>query len=94
VFGIVIIAFYVSIYEYIVDSYHEHAAVALASITMLRYFIAGGMVIAARPMYEGIGVQWTMTILGCVATILTPAPFIFWKFGHKLRERSQYAWSS
>ena len=94
VFGIVIIAFYVSIYEYIVDSYHEHAAVALASITMLRYFIAGGMVIAARPMYEGIGVQWTMTILGCVATILTPAPFIFWKFGHKLREKSQYAWIS
>jgi MFS transporter, DHA1 family, multidrug resistance protein len=91
VFGVVIIAMYVSTYEYIIDSYQEHAAIALASITMVRYLIAGGMVIAARPMYEGIGVHWTMTILGCVATILTPAPLIFWKFGHKLREMSRYA---
>ena len=91
VIGIVLIAIYVSIYEYIIDSYREHAAVALASITMARYLITGGMVIAVRPMYVGIGVQWTMTILGCVATILTPAPLIFWKFGHKLREKSPYA---
>jgi hypothetical protein len=93
IFGIVLIAIYVSTYEYIIDSYREHAAVALASITMARYLIAGGMVIIVRPMYEGIGVQWTMTILGCVATILTPAPLTFWKFGHKLREKSPYATS-
>jgi len=91
VFGIVLIAIYVSIYEFIIDSYGEHAAVALASITMARYLTAGGMVIAVRPMYEGIGVQWSMTILGCFAIILTPAPLIFWKFGHKLREKSPYA---
>jgi len=92
-FGVVLIAIYVSTYEYIIDSYREHAAVALASITMARYLIAGGMVIVVRPMYEGIGVQWTMTILGCFATILAPAPLTFWKFGHRLREKSPYAMS-
>ncbi|KAB5542738.1 hypothetical protein GE09DRAFT_1245211 [Coniochaeta sp. 2T2.1] len=61
-------------YEYIVDSYGGHSAIGLASITMTRYLIAGGMVMVARPMYEGIGVQWTMTLLGCVAAILTPNP--------------------
>ncbi|KAH7255176.1 major facilitator superfamily domain-containing protein, partial [Fusarium redolens] len=54
-FGIVLTSIYVSSYEYITDSYGEHSAIALGSITMSRYLIAGGMVMAARPMYEGIG---------------------------------------
>lgn len=91
VIGIVFTSMYVSCYEYIIDGYHEHSAVALASITMVRYLVAGGMVMAARPMYEGIGVHWTMTWLGCVAALLAPAPLIFYKYGAKLRERSPYA---
>jgi DHA1 family multidrug resistance protein-like MFS transporter len=90
-FGIATTAIYVSSYEYIVDSYAEHGAVALASITMVRYLIAGGMVIAARPMYEGIGVHWVMTILGCIAAVLTPAPLIFRYYGKQLREKSPFA---
>ncbi|OCL12641.1 MFS general substrate transporter [Glonium stellatum] len=91
VFGVVLIAMYVSSYEYIIDSYGDHAAIALASITMARYLIAGGMVMAARPMYEGIGVHWTMTLLGCMAAILAPAPLLFWKYGSRLRRNSPYA---
>lgn len=90
-FGIVLTAFYVSSYEYIIDSYRDHAALALASITSVRYLIAGGMVMASRPMYEGIGVHWTMTLLGCIAVVLTPAPLLFYLYGTKLRERSPYA---
>ncbi|KAF5694936.1 major facilitator family transporter [Fusarium denticulatum] len=49
-FGIVLTSIYVSSYEYITDSYGEHSAIALGSITMSRYLIAGGMAMAARPM--------------------------------------------
>ncbi|KAH8646084.1 major facilitator superfamily domain-containing protein [Xylariales sp. PMI_506] len=89
-FGMVLIAIYVSSYEYIIDSYGEHSAIALASITMARYLVAGGMVMAARPLYEGIGVHWTMTLLGCISVLLAPAPLIFWKYGPKLRAKSPY----
>jgi MFS transporter, DHA1 family, multidrug resistance protein len=84
-------AIYVSSYEYIIDCYPEHAAVALASITMARYLVSGGMTLATRPMYDGIGVHWTMTLLACIAAILSPAPLIFWKYGDKLRAASRYA---
>ncbi|RYP18238.1 hypothetical protein DL767_009879 [Monosporascus sp. MG133] len=57
VFGEVTIAIYVSSYEYIIDSYGEHAASGLASITMVRHLIAGAMAMAARPTYEGIDVH-------------------------------------
>jgi hypothetical protein len=85
------IAIYVSSYEYIIDSYGDHSAMALSSITFLRYMIAGGMVMASRPMYSGIGVRWTMTLLGCIAVVLAPAPLVFWRLGPKLRKRSPYA---
>ncbi|KAK3900105.1 major facilitator superfamily domain-containing protein [Staphylotrichum tortipilum] len=90
-FGAVTIAIYVSSYEYITDSYGEHSAMALSSITFMRYMIAGAMVMASRPMYSGLGVHWTMTLLGCIAVILAPAPLVFWKLGPKLRKRSPYA---
>lgn len=90
-FGMVLIALYVACYEYIVDSYRDHSAIALASITMARYLIAGSMTIATRPMYEGIGVHWTMTWLGCIAIILAPAPLLLWKFGPTVRKKSPYA---
>ncbi|KAF2622892.1 MFS general substrate transporter [Macroventuria anomochaeta] len=89
-FGIVLNAMYVSSYEYIIDSYRENASIALASVTMMRYLIAGGMVMAARPMYESIGVHWTMTLLGCAAVVLTPAPYVLYRFGKKLREKSPF----
>lgn len=90
-FGVVLISIYISSYEYIIDSYGEHAASALASITMVRYLVAGGMVMASRPMYEGIGVHWTMTILGCLSVLLVPMPLLFKSYGTRLRERSRYA---
>ncbi|KAF3159386.1 hypothetical protein TWF788_003795 [Orbilia oligospora] len=90
-FGIVLIAMYVSSYEYIIDSYGDHAAIALASITMVRYLIAGGMTLAARPMYEGIGVKWTLFLLGCLAVLLTPGPVLLYIYGHRMRKKSKWA---
>jgi hypothetical protein len=58
---------------------------------MARYLIAGGMGIAARPTFEGIGVHWTLTLLGCIPVLLVPRPLIFWKYGAKLRGKSKYA---
>jgi hypothetical protein len=57
----------------------------------MRYLIAGGMTVAARPMYEGIGVHWTLTFLGCVATLLAPAPFVCYRYGKKFRKKSHFA---
>lgn len=42
-------------------------------------------------MFNALKVNWTGTLLGCVALVLVPIPVIFYKFGHKLRERSNFA---
>jgi DHA1 family multidrug resistance protein-like MFS transporter len=38
-----------------------------------------------------LGTQWACTLLGCIGLVLLPSPFLFYKFGPRLRQRSQYA---
>ena len=90
VYGIVITAVYVSSYEYISDSYGDHSAIALASITSARYIAAGGMVLASTPMYQNLGVHWTLTLLGSLAALLAPAPLLLWIYGARLRAASPH----
>lgn len=42
-------------------------------------------------MFEGMGIEWASTLLGCVALILVPIPLLFIKYGAKLREKSEFA---
>jgi MFS transporter, DHA1 family, multidrug resistance protein len=42
-------------------------------------------------MFNALGVQWAGTLLGCVAVLLVPIPFIFYRYGAKIRERSKFA---
>jgi DHA1 family multidrug resistance protein-like MFS transporter len=49
------------------------------------------MVMAARPIYEALGVHWTMTLLGCIAVRLVSLPLLLKRYGLKLGERSGYA---
>ena len=61
---------------------------------MARYFVGGGMIVATRPMYQGIGVHWTLTLLALLAVLLVPAPRVLVRYGHLLRKRSKFADSS
>ena len=89
-FGYSITAIFVSSYIYIINSYGVTSSSALGSITMARYLISAGMVVAARPMYMGIGVHWSLTFLGCLAILCLPFPFLLFRYGHILREKSQF----
>lgn len=42
-------------------------------------------------MYEGIGVHWTATWLGCLAVLQAPLPLVFYYYGHKIRAQSSFA---
>lgn len=42
-------------------------------------------------MFNGLGVQWAATLLGCVAALLVPIPIVFYIYGARLRARSAFA---
>ena len=90
-FGYGILCVFISSYQYIIDSYESFAASALASVTLIRYVAAGGMVEVAVPMYRRLGVHWTLTVLGTISALLVPVPYLFFVYGEKIRGRSRYA---
>ncbi|QIW96975.1 hypothetical protein AMS68_002493 [Peltaster fructicola] len=92
-FGFGILCVFITTYQYIIDSYETYAASALASVTMIRYMSAGGMTIVGIPFYENLGVHYTLTILACLSALMVPVPYVFYKYGAKIRSKSKFATS-
>lgn len=89
--GFAIMGIFISTYQYLIDSFEAHAASALVGATFVRYIVAGGMVEVSIPMYRNLGVHWTLTVLGGISLVMMPVPFIFYKFGGKIRKYSRHA---
>lgn len=41
--------------------------------------------------FNALGVNWTGTLLGCVAAILMPIPLLFYLYGPQIRAKSKFA---
>lgn len=41
--------------------------------------------------FNGLGVNWTGTLVGAVAAAMAPIPVLFYLYGHKIRARSKFA---
>jgi DHA1 family multidrug resistance protein-like MFS transporter len=67
------------------------AASAIAGNTFLRSLAGAGFPLFATYMFDGLGLQWTLTLLGCVAALLVPIPVIFYVYGARIRTRSKFA---
>lgn len=82
---------YVTVYQYLLDTYGIYAGSALALITCWRYAASGVINLVSRPLYDGIGVHWVMTMLGCLALLQMPLPFLFYRYGERIRKKSSFA---
>jgi len=45
----------------------------------------------ATQMFHNLGVQWAGSLLGFLALAFMPIPFLFYKYGPKLRGMSRFA---
>lgn len=77
--------------NYLVDAYLFFAASAIAGNTFMRSLCGAGFPLFATYMFNGMGIQWASTLLGCVAAVLVPIPVIFYLYGHKIRAKSKIA---
>lgn len=89
--GFGLMSIFLQALNYLVDAYLMFAASAIAGNTFLRSLAGAGFPLFARQMFDGMGIQWAATMLGCVAAVLAPIPFILYIYGAKIRQRSAYA---
>lgn len=77
--------------NYLVDAYLMFAASAIAGNTFMRSLCGGGFPLFATYMFNGMGIEWASTLLGCVAGCLVPIPVVFYLYGHRIRAKSKLA---
>lgn len=79
---------FIYVTSYIVASYNIYAASALAGNSVVRYIFGGLLPLAGSKMYHSMGVDYAGTMLALVEVILIPIPFIFYRYGFRIRQRS------
>lgn len=89
--GFGIFSIFLSLLNYIVDAYLMFAASAIAANTFMRSIFGGIFPLFATQMFEGMGIQWAATLIGCVAVVLAPMPVFFYVYGKKIRAKSKFA---
>lgn len=75
---------------YLVDIYGPMSASAVAANAFVRSACAAGLPLAAPRMYRTLGTQWATSLLAFLCLAMIPAPFVFYRFGARVRARSKY----
>ena len=89
--GFGIFSIFLSLLNYIIDAYLMFAASAIAANTFMRSAFGAAFPLFAEYMFDGMGIQWAATLLGCVALLLCPLPVLFLYYGKKIRAKSKFA---
>lgn len=42
-------------------------------------------------MYQTLGFQWASSLLAFLTVVMMPFPYIFFRYGKKIRSKSRYA---
>ncbi|KAK0456676.1 MFS general substrate transporter [Armillaria borealis] len=80
-----------SIMGIFVNTYLALAASALAVNTICRSLFGAAFPQFANQMYDAMTPRWASSLVGFVALAMVPIPFVFLKYGAKLRAKSKYA---
>ncbi|KAG5969616.1 hypothetical protein E4U58_001279 [Claviceps cyperi] len=75
--------------NYLAGAYGIYAASALAGNAVIRSIFGGTLPLAGPKMYSALSPQWAGTVLGLLEVALIPIPFVFWRYGGRIRARSK-----
>jgi len=75
--------------NYLAGAYGIYAASALAGNAVIRSIFGGTLPLAGPKMYALLTPQWAGTLLGLLEVAIIPIPFVFWRYGARIRARSR-----
>lgn len=89
-FGFGFVTLFLGSNAYLNDCYGHFSASALAANAVMRSLFTADFPLYARQMYVKTGTPWASSMLGFVALVMAPVPWLFYRFGPKIRARSKY----
>ncbi|KAI0049050.1 MFS general substrate transporter [Auriscalpium vulgare] len=89
--GMSVVLVFMSFLSYLVDTYLMYAASAFAANTIVRSAVGAAFPLFTVQMFENLGTNWAATLIAGIALLLAPIPFLFFKYGARIRSKSQFA---
>jgi DHA1 family multidrug resistance protein-like MFS transporter len=86
-----IVLIFTSYLNYLTDTYLMFTASAMAANTVTRSAMGAAVPLYTQYMFNALGVGGGGSLIGGVAVLLMPIPFIFYKYGESIRKRSKFA---
>lgn len=90
-FGFGMVLVFLSVFNYLIDSYTIYAASVLAANSALRSLFGMAFPLFTTYMYQNLGIHWASSIPAFLSLACVPFPFIFYKYGAHIRQRCTYA---
>ncbi|TVY64274.1 Efflux pump FUBT [Lachnellula suecica] len=90
-FGFGMVLVFLSIMNYLIDSYVIYAASVLAANSVLRSLFGAAFPLFTTQMYSNLGIHWASSIPAFLALMCVPFPFLFYKYGETIRLKCKYA---
>jgi MFS transporter, DHA1 family, multidrug resistance protein len=86
-----ILLIFVAYLNYLTDTYLMYTASAMAANTICRSACGAAAPLFTNQMFSALGVGGGGSLIGGVAVLLAPIPFVFYKYGESIRVKSRFA---
>ncbi|TVY24708.1 Efflux pump [Lachnellula hyalina] len=91
IFGMGTLLVFSGIFTFLVDAYPLYAASSLAANSFARSSFGAAFPLFGVQMYHKLGDQWATSLLGFLTLAMMPFPYIFFRYGKKIRGKSRFA---
>jgi hypothetical protein len=86
---------FVSLMQYLVDTYHGTTVASASSANSLARYVFGAVFpLFTTQMYSRLGIGWASSLLAFISLALLPVPWVIFKFGKQIRAKSKYETAS
>ncbi|WFD06266.1 hypothetical protein MVES1_001611 [Malassezia vespertilionis] len=77
---------------YMADLMGVYASSSLSAMMATRSLMGFAMVLIAKPLFDRLDIGWGLSVVALITAIFgIPSPFILYKYGYQVRQRSKYA---
>ncbi|KAJ4353373.1 GTPase-activating protein [Didymosphaeria variabile] len=90
-FGVAAFLLFQAVLPYLSDAYPAYTASVFAGNDLFRSAFGAGFPLFASAMYTRLGVNWASSLLAFLGVAFIPIPFILYRYGERLRQRSKHA---
>ncbi|EMD32362.1 hypothetical protein CERSUDRAFT_108809 [Gelatoporia subvermispora B] len=82
---------FISFLSYLVDTYLQYSASAFSANTIMRSAVGAGFPLFTVQMFNKLGINWACTLIGLIGLVMSPIPFLFYKYGSWIRSKSRFS---